>query len=59
MDMTSNDRLFLLPGSLKPGEKIGTSPRINIDYAGEWKDKPLRYYVRNHPSVSGPAKWRK
>jgi len=53
------DRLFLLPGGLEPGEEVGTSPRINIDYAGEFKDKPWRHYLRGNPCVSGPGKWRK
>lgn len=54
-----SDRVFLLPGGRTPDEQVATSPRINIDYAGEYKDKPWRFYIRNHPSVSGPAKWRK
>jgi DNA-3-methyladenine glycosylase len=53
------DRVFLLPGGLAPGEEIGTSPRINIDYAQEYKDKPWRFYVRGNKSVSGPGKWRR
>src|SRR5690606_3201800 len=54
-----SDHVFLLPGGLAPGEEVGTSPRINIDYAGEYKDKPWRFYVRGNKSVSGPGKWRK
>lgn len=53
------DRLFLLPGGLKEGEEVGTSPRINIDYAAEYKDKPWRFYVRGNLCVSGPGKWKK
>jgi DNA-3-methyladenine glycosylase len=52
------DRLFLLPGGLTKDEVVGTSPRINIDYAGEYKDLPWRFYVKGNRCVSGPAKWR-
>ena len=53
------DRVFMLPGKLAEGEEVGTSPRINIDYAGEYIEKPWRFYIRGNPSVSGPGKWRK
>lgn len=52
------DQLYLLPGGLEPGEEVGTSPRINIDYAGEYIDKPWRFYLRGNPCVSGPARLR-
>lgn len=31
---------------------ICTSPRVGVDYAGEYKDKPWRFYVGNNPHVS-------
>ena len=31
---------------------ILTSPRVNIDYAGEAKEYPWRYYLGDHPFVS-------
>ncbi|MEM1031317.1 MAG: DNA-3-methyladenine glycosylase [Myxococcota bacterium] len=31
---------------------VKTSPRINIDYAGAWVDKPWRWYVARDPYVS-------
>src|SRR5205823_2831082 len=34
-----------------PGS-ICTSPRVGVDYAGEYKDKPWRFYVENNPHVS-------
>jgi DNA-3-methyladenine glycosylase len=52
------ERLFLVPGSLQPGEQMKTSPRINIDYAGEFASKPWRFYIQGHPAVSGPARLR-
>jgi len=37
---------------------ISVSPRIGVDYAGEAAAWPLRFYVANSPSVSGPRKAR-
>jgi DNA-3-methyladenine glycosylase len=34
--------------------RVARSPRIGVDYAGEWAAKPLRFFVPRHPSVSGP-----
>jgi len=31
---------------------IGRSPRINVDYAGTWVDKPWRFYLRGNRYVS-------
>jgi len=31
---------------------ILTSPRVGIDYAGEYKDKPWRFYIEGNPHVS-------
>jgi DNA-3-methyladenine glycosylase len=36
---------------LDPGP-ICTSPRVGIEYAGEYKDKPWRFYIGNSPHVS-------
>jgi DNA-3-methyladenine glycosylase len=36
---------------LDPGP-IRTSPRVGVDYAGEYKDKPWRFYVDGNPHVS-------
>jgi DNA-3-methyladenine glycosylase len=32
--------------------RILASPRIGIDYAGEYKDKPWRFYLQGNPHVS-------
>jgi DNA-3-methyladenine glycosylase len=34
---------------------ISISPRIGIDYAGDARSWPLRFYDRNSPAVSGPG----
>ena len=36
---------------LDPGP-ILTSPRVGVDYAGEYRDKPWRFYVDGNPHVS-------
>ena len=36
---------------LDPGPVLN-SPRVGVDYAGEYKDKPWRFYVANNPHVS-------
>jgi DNA-3-methyladenine glycosylase len=35
-----------------PRSQILTGPRIGIDYAEEWKDKPWRFWIKNNPFVS-------
>lgn len=35
----------------EPGT-VSTSPRVGIDYAGEYKDKPWRFFLEHHPHVS-------
>ena len=43
----------------KPGKtraEIGVSPRIGVDYAGEAALWPLRFFDKNSPAVSGPAR---
>jgi DNA-3-methyladenine glycosylase len=43
------DVLFLEDGS---GGPIARSPRINVDYAGQWALKPWRFYERGNRYVS-------
>lgn len=35
-----------------PREMICTGPRINIDYAEEFKDNPWRFWIKDNPFVS-------
>jgi DNA-3-methyladenine glycosylase len=32
---------------------IGRSSRIGVSYAGEWAQRPLRFFIRGNPHVSG------
>lgn len=43
--------LWLEDRNLEP-ERICVSPRVGVDYAGEYKDKPWRFFVENNPHVS-------
>ncbi|NYT86505.1 DNA-3-methyladenine glycosylase [Pollutimonas harenae] len=31
---------------------IAERPRVGVDYAGEWADKPLRFYIRGNSYIS-------
>lgn len=42
-DLVKSGRIWIASSGLKPAYK--TTPRIGIDYAGEWKDKPWRFVV--------------
>jgi len=43
------DELFIVEGlDLKTDDKILTSPRINIDYAEEYKSKPWRFILERN-----------
>jgi DNA-3-methyladenine glycosylase len=33
-------------------DEIEVSPRVGVDYAGDYKDKPWRFYIRGNPHVS-------
>jgi DNA-3-methyladenine glycosylase len=32
--------------------RIASGPRVGIDYAEDWRDAPLRFWVRGDPNVS-------
>jgi DNA-3-methyladenine glycosylase len=43
------------PVRLEPGVRpaaIDRGPRVGVDYAGDWTDRPLRYLIRNDPHRS-------
>ncbi|HLU78876.1 MAG TPA: DNA-3-methyladenine glycosylase [Burkholderiaceae bacterium] len=46
-----NSPLFLADDGDRP-ERILTSPRIGVHYAGEWAHQPFRYYVADSKWVS-------
>lgn len=44
--------LTIEQGTPVSARKIARGPRIGIDYAGDWVQKPLRFWVRDDPHVS-------
>ena len=52
-DLTG-DRLYMLDDGSTP--RITRSKRINIDYAGHWKNRLLRFHATHSKAVSGPKK---
>jgi DNA-3-methyladenine glycosylase len=50
-DLLSNDFFIAVPQEPAPFA-IVTRPRIGVNYAGEWAEKPLRYYIEGNRFVS-------
>ena len=46
------DRVWIEEGVSVSPRQIARGPRIGIDYAEKWKDKPWRFWVRDNPFVS-------
>jgi DNA-3-methyladenine glycosylase len=46
------DRVWLEEGISIPARKIVRGPRIGIDYAEAWIEKPWRFWVKDNPFVS-------
>ena len=44
-DLTVSSRIWMEDDGFRPLYQTGT--RIGVDYAGEWKDKPWRFFVNN------------
>jgi len=49
-DLTGN-QLWIEDRNLNV-DRIVASPRIGVDYAGEYRDKPWRFYIDGNPHVS-------
>jgi len=50
-DLTSG-AVRIIPDQRVVPSKIASSPRIGVDYAGEWAKRPWRFTVRANPFVS-------
>ncbi len=44
--------LRLAAGEALPPERLATAPRVGVEYAGEWADRPWRFFDRESPHVS-------
>jgi DNA-3-methyladenine glycosylase len=42
-----------------PKSRIVTTPRVGVNYAGDWALKPYRFFVRDNPHVSAGPKARR
>ncbi len=54
IDLLAHGNLRIFRGS-GPRPQIGVTPRVGVDYAGEAKDWPLRFFDLNSAAVSRPA----
>lgn len=50
-DLLGN-RVWLEAAAKVPRSRIMSGPRIGIDYAEEWKDKPWRFWIKDNAFVS-------
>jgi DNA-3-methyladenine glycosylase len=55
LDLLSGGDLRLFRGRIDDA-RVGVTKRIGVDYAGEAAQWPLRFFDRNSPAVSGPAR---
>lgn len=53
-DLATSDTLFVerVRTRCLPTTRIVVRPRIGVDYAQEWADAPLRFYIAGNPHVS-------
>lgn len=52
INLTKSNGLWLEDGENIPPQKIVAAKRIGVDYSGKWKDKLLRFYIKDSPFVS-------
>jgi DNA-3-methyladenine glycosylase len=50
-DLLGN-RVWLEAGRTVTRPQIASGTRVGIDYAGDWRDKPWRFWLRENPFVS-------
>jgi len=51
-DLTSGKQLWIEKGETIRSGRIKKSKRIGVDYAGNWKDRLLRFYIKNNEYIS-------
>jgi DNA-3-methyladenine glycosylase len=50
-DLLGN-KVWIEEGERVPRSRIVSGPRVGIDYAEEWVDKPWRFWIKDNPFVS-------
>lgn len=53
-DLVTDPHFYIAEADAVPDRRIVARPRIGVDYAKEWKDRPLRFYIKDNPYVSRP-----
>jgi DNA-3-methyladenine glycosylase len=59
LDLLASGEVRIFGKSGRRRASIGVSPRIGVDYAGEARDWPLRFFDLESAAVSGPSRSRK
>ena len=52
LDLVAGERIFIAARDRRP--RIGVSARVGVAYAGEWADRPWRFFDRDSAHVSRP-----
>lgn len=53
IDLVTDANIWIEDHNIKvPGKHITTGPRIGVQYAQEWAEKPYRFWIKDHPCVS-------
>ena len=51
-DLTVGTGLWIAAGEGVPSSGVSSGRRIGVDYAGDWAQRPWRFWITDHPSVS-------
>ncbi|HEY3062232.1 MAG TPA: DNA-3-methyladenine glycosylase [Chloroflexota bacterium] len=54
VDLVDSLELFLEQGPAVPDEGVRVGPRIGVEYAGEWANRPFRFWIAESRHVSRP-----
>jgi DNA-3-methyladenine glycosylase len=52
LDLTASGRLTITRGRTVPRDRVAVGPRVGVDYAGDWAEAPLRFWIDGSPAVS-------
>lgn len=52
IDLTASERLTITAGRTVKPAQVAVGPRVGVDYAGDWAEAPLRFWIEGSPAVS-------
>ena len=52
LDLCKSDMIWLEKGDAVKDKSMVKCKRINIGYADDWIEKPLRFYIQGNPFIS-------